>query len=131
MEGERRPTVEEVLFLHSVALGTHGGAEGLRDAGALEAAVERPWGGSFGQAHFESVWDKAAALMESIIKRHPFVDGNKRTGVFAGARLLDLGGYELQAEDEELVELALRIAGEGMKIEEISQWFADHTTEKQ
>ncbi len=128
---ERRPTVEEVLFLHSVALGTHGGAEGLRDVGALEAAVERPWGASFGQEHFASVWDRAAALTESIIKRHPFVDGNKRTGVFAGARLLDLAGYGLEAEDEELVRLALRVAGAGMAVEEISQWFMDHTEAKE
>jgi death-on-curing protein len=128
---ERRPTVEEVLFLHSVALGTHGGAEGLRDGGALEAAVERPWGASFGQEHFASVWDRAAALTESIIKRHPFVDGNKRTGVFAGARLLDLAGYELESEDEELVRLALRVAGEGMAVEEVSQWFVDHTAAKE
>ncbi|CAN5806800.1 type II toxin-antitoxin system death-on-curing family toxin [soil metagenome] len=128
---ERRPTVEEVLFLHSVALGTHGGAEGLRDVGALEAAVQRPWGASFGLAHFTSVWDRAAALTESIIKRHPFVDGNKRTGVFAGARLLDLAGYELESEDEELVRLALRVAGEGMAVEEVSQWFVDHTAPKE
>lgn len=128
---ERRPTVEEVLFLHSVAIGTHGGAEGLRDVGALEAAVERPWGTSFGRAHFTSVWDKAAALAESIINRHPFVDGNKRTGVFAAARLLDLVGYELRATDEELVELALRVAEEGMELEEISQWFVGHTAAKE
>lgn len=127
---ERRPTVEEVLFLHSVAIGTHGGAEGLRDGGALEAAVARPWGASFGQAHFTSVWDKAAALAESIIKRHPFADGNKRTGVFAAAWLLDLAGYELRATDEELVRLALRVAEGGMEVEEISGWFAGHTAAK-
>lgn len=127
---DRRPTVEEVLFLHSVVIGTHGGAEGIRDSGALEAAIQRPWGASFGQEHFRSVFDKAAALAESIIKRHPFGDGNKRTGVFAAARLLDLAGYELVAADEELVRLALRIAEGKMEIEEISRWCALHTTAK-
>ena len=117
--------------MHSVALGTHGGAEGLRDGGALEAAVQRPWGVSFGQAHFEGVWDKAAALLESIIKRHPFVDGNKRTGVFAGARLLDLAGYDLKATNEELVGLALRIAEGEIEVEGISRWFSDHTVAKE
>lgn len=130
MEGVR-PTVEEVLFLHSVVIGTHGGSEGVRNVGALEAAVHRPWGASFGQEHFESVWSKAAALMESIIKRHPFVDGNKRTGVFAGARLLDLAGYELIATDEELVRLAVRVAEGQVDIEEISRWFADHAAAKE
>lgn len=114
-----------------MALDIHGGAEGLRDGGALEAAVQRPWGASFGQAHFEGVWDKAAALVESIIKRHPFVDGNKRTGVFAGARLLDLEGYDLRATSEELVGLALRIAEVEMGVEEISRWFYEHTIAKE
>ncbi|WP_047865029.1 type II toxin-antitoxin system death-on-curing family toxin [Rubrobacter aplysinae] len=130
MEGVR-PTVGEVLFLHSVVIGTHGGSEGVRDVGALEAAVHRPWGASFGREHFESAWSRAAALTESIIKRHPFVDGNKRTGVFAGVRLLDLAGYELVATDEELVRLAVGVAERKMDIEKISQWFADHTAANQ
>jgi death on curing protein len=58
-----------------------GAASGVRDTGALDAAVARPYSG-FGGAEFSPTpFAKAAALMESVIHRHPFVDGNKRTGL--------------------------------------------------
>ena len=74
------PDVNDLLFMHAALVKQYGGSSGVRDAGALEAAVARPWGASFGAEHFPTHFDKAAALCESIIKRHPFVDGNKRTG---------------------------------------------------
>lgn len=92
-----RPSVENVLFLHTVAIEAFGGSEGVRDLESLRAAATWPWGSSFGRDHFPTPFDKAAALAESIIiRRHPFVDGNKRTAAYAAAYLLDTLGYELQ-----------------------------------
>ena len=97
-----RPSVENVLFLHTVAIEAFGGSEGVRNLESLRAAVTRLWGSSFGRDHFPTPFDTAAALAESIIRRHPFVDGNKRTAAYAAAYLLDTLGYELEAEPKDL-----------------------------
>jgi death-on-curing protein len=93
-----RPTVENVLFLHTVAIESFGGSEGMRDLESLRAAVARSWGSTFGQDHFSTPFDKAATLAESVIRRHPFIDGNKRTARYAAAYLLETLGYELEAK---------------------------------
>jgi antitoxin component of MazEF toxin-antitoxin module len=66
----------------------YGGSEGVRDEESLLGAIERLWQASFGQEHFVSTFEKAAFLMESTIRRHPFVDGNKRTGAASVSYLL-------------------------------------------
>lgn len=125
-----RPTVENVLFLHTVAVEAFGGSEGVRDLESLRAAVGRPWGSSFGRAHFSTPFDKAAALAESIIRRHPFIDGNKRTAMYAAAYLLETFGYELEAEQGELEDFAVEVAQGTFESEEIALWFEHHTRER-
>ena len=99
----------------------------MRDKGSLLAAIERPWQASFGQEHFRSPFEKAAALMESIIRRHPFVDGNKRTATASAAYLLSTFGYELEAEQRELENFAVSIALGELQAEEIAFWFEGHS----
>ena len=60
---------------------------------------------------FPTPFDKAAAIMESIIQRHPFVDGNKRMALLAGAALLHLAGYDCAAPRREMVEVPVAVAG--------------------
>ena len=64
------------------------GSGGVRDGGTLLAATARPWQASLGYEHLASPFQKTAALMESIIRRRPFVDGNKRTGTASALYLL-------------------------------------------
>ncbi len=125
----RKPGLPEVLFFHTASIGQYGGSEGVRDEGALLAAIERPWQASFRQEHFASPSAKAAALMESIILRHPFVDGNKRTGTASAAYLLSTFGYEVQAEQEELEDFAVGVAVGDLETEDIALWFEEHTHE--
>jgi death-on-curing protein len=122
-----RPTAENVLFLHTVAVAAFGGSEGVRDVEALRAAVARPWGSSFGRDHFSTPFDKAAALAESVIRRHPFVDGNKRTAMYAAAYLLETFGYELEAEQQDLEDFAVSIVVGGMDTRDIALWFERHS----
>jgi death on curing protein len=82
--------VVEVLTLHAILIDEFGGAEGVRDLGALEAAVFRPQTG-----YYEDPIAEAAALLESLIQNHPFLDGNKRTAVAAADVHLRLNGFEL------------------------------------
>jgi death on curing protein len=124
-----RPTVEDVLFLHTVAVETFGGAGGVRDLESLRAAVARPWDSSFGRDHFPTPFDKAAALAESIIQRHPFVDGNKRTAMYAAAYLLETLRHELGTEQKQLEDFAVAIAEGTIEPEGIVLWFEEHTHE--
>lgn len=121
-----RPTVENVLFLHTVAIEAFGGSEGMRDLESLRAAVARPWGSSFGRDHFSTPFKKAAALAESLIRRHPFIDGNKRTAMYAAAYLLESFGYGLEAEQDEFEDFAGEVAQDTFSSQEIALWFEDH-----
>jgi death on curing protein len=122
-----RPTVENVLFLHTVAIETFGGSESVRDLESLRAAVARPWGSSFGQDHFSTPFEKAAALAESLIRRHPFIDGNKRTAMYAAAYLLETFGYALEVEQAELEDFAVDVAQGTFESDEIVTWFENHS----
>ena len=120
-----RPTIEDVVFLHTVAVEMFGGAEGVRDLESFRAAVARPWGSSFGRDHFPTPFDKAAALAGSIIRRHPFVDGNKRTAMYAAAYLLETLGHELETEQKELEDFAVAIAEGTIGPEGIDLWYEE------
>jgi death-on-curing protein len=122
-----RPGVPEVLFFHTVAIQQYGGAEGVRDRGALEAAIARPWMAFGGTDAFPTPFDKAAAICESIINRHPFVEGNKRTGISAGAYLLSTFGLELEVKPKELEDVTVDVAVGRMGLEDLSAWFEAHT----
>ena len=80
----------EVLTIHAIVIDEFGGSEGVRDLGALEAAVFRPQTGYYKDAIAE-----AAALFESLIQNHPFIDGNKRTALGAADVHLRMNGFEL------------------------------------
>lgn len=124
-----RPSVENVLFLHTVAVEAFGGSEGVRDLESLRAAVARPWGSFSGRDHFPTPFDKAAALAESVIRRHPFVDGNKRTAVYAAAYLLETFGYEVAAGQRELEDFAVSVALGKLETKDIALWFEGHVRE--
>lgn len=66
------PTLHEVLAIHAEAIKVYGGSNGVRDIGAIEAALFRPQSG-----YYADIIEEAAALMESLLINHPFVDGNK------------------------------------------------------
>lgn len=82
--------VIEVLAIHDILIEEFGGTGGVRDLGALEAAVFRPQTG-----YYEDPIAEAAALLESLIQNHPFLDGNKRTAVAAADVHLRMNGFEV------------------------------------
>lgn len=128
MSEERALTLEDLIFIHSSAIARYGGASGIRDAGSLEAAALRPDASFGGQEMFPGPFAKAAALMESLIQRHPFVDGNKRTGTASAVYLLGRHGYRLAGvTNTNLVDLALSVAAHRTSVEELGAWFEDHT----
>lgn len=89
-------SVVEVLTLHAILIDEFGGADGVRDLGALEAAVFRPQTG-----YYEDPIAEAAALLESLIQNHPFLDANLRTAVAAADVHLRMNGLELVGDSME------------------------------
>lgn len=92
----RFPTLVELLAIHDRLLDEFGGSAGVRDPGALEAALFRPQTG-----YYRDVVHEAAALFESLILNHPFVDGNKRVAFAATDVFLRLNGYVAVVDDAE------------------------------
>ena len=98
----------EVLAIHALVVERFGGMDGIRDVGALEAAVFRPQTGYYDDAVAE-----AAALFESLIQDHPFLDGNKRTALAAADVHLRMNGLELAGNSLEHHEVIITLMSEG------------------
>ncbi len=122
----RAVTVEEILFFHYDVITLDVGTPGIRDREALEAVVARPYTGFGGVERFPTPFAKAAALMESIIQRHPFLDGNKRTGLKSGIFLLFLAGYELTPSPQELTDITLEVAEHRLDVDGLARWLEEH-----
>lgn len=120
-------TVADILLLHSLAIDEFGGSHGLRDLGLLESAVMRPQATFDGSDLYKTVHDKAAALLHSLLMNLQFVDGNKRTAMFAVITFLKLNGYQFNTAQKEVVEYALYIEHSQPEIEEIAHWLKEHT----
>jgi death-on-curing protein len=89
--------VEDVLAFHDMQLRLHGGAPGIRDMGLIEAALFRPQTG-----YYKDIIEEAAALWESFLMNHPFVDGNKRTAFAVMDIFLRVNGIRLTTKSIEV-----------------------------
>jgi death-on-curing protein len=87
--------VDETLAIHARLVERFGGRGGVRDGGLLESALHRPQTG-----YYADVAEMAAALFESLLMNHAFVDGNKRVAFFATDVFLRLNGWKLDVDDE-------------------------------
>ena len=88
-------TIDEVVMMHEILIQKFGGSPGLRDRGALEGAIHRPQSG-----YYPDVQTEAAALFESLVINHPFVDGNKRIAFAAMDVFLRMNGYRLNTSSQ-------------------------------
>ena len=99
----------DALALHDSLLALHGGAAGLRDDGLLKSALARPRQ-QFAYAESPDIVDMAAAYTWGIVRNHPFIDGNKRTGFVVGILFLELNGYRFTASEEDAAQAVLELA---------------------
>ena len=88
--------------------------------------VHRPLATAGGTEAYPTPFARAAALAESLIRRHPFVDGNKRTAIMAMAFWLEREGFQLNADPGDLPDLALDLATGAMPVQELGAWLEDH-----
>jgi death-on-curing protein len=116
-------TAEQVLFVHARLVSETGGMHGVRDVGLLRSAVERPRATFGGKDLYSDPFHKAAALMESLIGNHPFLEGNKRTAIVAAALFLVANGYELTVSQKELETFTLDMALKKRDVQDAAAWF--------
>jgi death-on-curing protein len=114
-----------VEAIHFDQIRLHGGLPGIRDENALESALARPRNRSVYQADTDLI-DLAAAYGYALTTSHPFNDGNKRIGFIAMYVFLGLNGREIVAEETEVVELMITLAGGERSEADVSAWLRDH-----
>jgi len=124
-------SLEQVLDLHRVQIRRFGGAAGLRDRGALEAALGRPQMTFEGEDLYPDIAAKAAALMHSLVMNHPFVDGNKRVGAHASILFLLANDAEPTFAVAELVEITLAVARGEVNAEALAIWLRQRSRRRE
>lgn len=121
-----RLTTAQVILLHQDLIAETGGMDGLRDEGLLDSALNMPFQTFDGQSLYPSVQQKAARLCHSLVKNHPFIDGNKRVGVHVMLVFLAVNGIELTYTQEELIDMGLSLAAGELTYEAVLQWIMEH-----
>jgi death-on-curing protein len=114
---------DEALAIHSALLERFGGPAGVRDTGLLESALYRPRTG-----HYKDLAEMAAALFESLIMNHPFVDGNKRVAFFATDVFLRMNGYKLQVDAKNAPRFLIGLLeNSSCNFDQLLPWIRKHT----
>jgi len=108
--------------MHELLLAEFGGADGVRDLGALESALMRPQLG-----YYDTLIDEAAALMESLAMNHPFVDGNKRVAFFVTDTFLRINGRFIDCDSVEAYEFFMALFdANDFRFDRLREWLVAH-----
>jgi death-on-curing protein len=113
--------------IHDDLIDKFGGSKGIRDLGSLEAALNRPYATFDGIDLYITPLDKAAALFESLIINHPFIDGNKRTAYVLMKYLLFKNGFLIKTTQSEKYEMVFRASKGEIRFDEIKIWLKSKT----
>lgn len=120
-ESVRHLSVDEALAIHEALIARFGGSPGVRDHGLLESALYRPQTG-----YYRDLAEMAAALFESLLMNHPFVDGNKRVAFFATDVFLRLNGWRFDVDDREAHDFLLGLLEAGScDFEQLLGWIRE------
>jgi death-on-curing protein len=123
-------TLNELLQLHYHVVEQSGGSVGIHSIEALESALAQPRMTFGAKDLYPTIVDKAAALGFSLIRDHPFVDGNKRTGHAAIEVFLLLNGYEIHASVDEQEQMILQLAAGEVQRKAFTEWLRAHVVER-
>ena len=119
---------DDALGIHDLMLAQFGGATGLRDSGLLDSSLDRPLNHiAYGE---KSLHTLAALYAAGVVRNHPFVDGNKRTGFMLAATFLEVNGWELTASEESVVEMTRGLAAGSVSEEDYRIWLEENTSAK-
>src|SRR3989344_2713798 len=120
-------TEAELIAINEEMVTKFGGLHGVRDLNLLSSAVGRPQMSVGFRDAYESIFDKAAALLHSIINNHPFLDGNKRTSFFSAILFLEYNGWSVEFKRKEGVKFTKKVHEHDYTVEQISKWLEDHS----
>ena len=121
--------LEFAIKIHDRSINDYGGSQGIRDKGLLLAALARPYATFDQQALYPSPVEKAAAIFESIIINHPFMDGNKRTAYVLLRATLYIFGYDIIVFQEDKYHMTIAASKGEIHIEEIKSWIQERLVE--
>jgi death-on-curing protein len=121
-------TVKKAISTHEILIEESGGSAGVRDLGGLEAAIARPYATFDQQDLYATPIDKAAAILESLIINHPFVDGNKRIAYVLMRSILLEYDIKLSADENERYKFVIAASMGEIRFEEIKTWLEANTT---
>lgn len=117
---------QQVIGLHQRLIDATGGTHGLRDEGILSSSLSNAFVTFDGKDLYPTIIEKAANFCFSLIGNHPFVDGNKRIGIYVLLVFLEVNGVNLYFTQDELVQLGLGIADGSIKQPQIIEWIQNH-----
>lgn len=120
-------TPEQVLFIHNRVIKLTGGEHGVRDLSMLLSALGRPQASFDDHDLYPDLFSKAAALLDSLIRNHPFLDGNKRCAITATGIFLVINGYTLRMSDGEMVQFTLACAQSMVDLNDIQKYLKHHS----
>lgn len=118
---------DEILLLHSMIIDETGGRHGIRDRHAILSLVELPKQKVFGKILYPGIFLRAAVYARNIINFHPFIDGNKRTGMIVADVFLGENGYRLVVKKGEIEKFVLKIATKKPDLKTIAEWLKKHS----
>ena len=122
--------LNDVLNIHDILIDKFGGTKGVRDQGALESAINRPYA-TFGELDlYPSQIEKAAAIFESILINHPFLDGNKRTAYVLMKLILLEDGLAIYADQDEKYQMVISASKGDIRFAEIVKWLQNRIKKK-
>lgn len=113
--------------MHARIIDATGGSHGVRDVGLLASACGRPEATFDGKRLYPTAFMQAAALLESLARNHPFIDGNKRTAFTAAALFLWRNGYELTADQDAIVPFMVSVAEGACDTKAIAAWLKKYS----
>jgi death-on-curing protein len=117
-------SLSDVIRIHDMVISQFGGRRGIHNLGLLESAINHPWMIiEFGSDEDHEIPNLAAAYFFHIIKNHPFIDGNKRTGLLMALEFMYRNGFELEENFEGLYQLALDTATSKINEKEVAAFF--------
>lgn len=119
-------TLDDIIESHQNQIDTYGGSHGIRDIGLLESAIAQPEASFGGQYLHADIFEMAAAYLYHLVMNHPFVDGNKRLGLEAALIFLEINNENLNASDQELIDLVLKTTAGQVGKREIAEFFRSH-----
>jgi death-on-curing protein len=111
----------DAISLHNRLLAIDGGGEGVRDPGLLRSALARPRQ-LYAYGNKPDPVDLAVTYTSGIIRNHPFVDGNKRTGFVLGVLFLEINGYRFTASEESAASAVMSLAAGTLDEKGFAEW---------